>query len=301
MMRVSRLALVLFCVSLCNSAVTAQKSKRVVAIGESRVRVADARGRVQTLELDSRFLKRKVWMSVFLPEFYFDRDQSGRRFPVVYLLHGLGGRFDNWSTKTSLANYLSDRKLIVVTPEGADGWYTDSATRPSDKFETYMIEEVLPEIDHRYRTIAEGRARAMAGLSMGGFGAIKFGLKYPHLFSLIGSFSGALDAPLRGQDHKNWRPSIMTVFGPDGSPVRKANDVFALVDGMAPERLKALPYFYISCGTEDTVNFRQNFDFASLLIDKKVPHQYRHFPGAHTWTVWNSEVGEFLELAAQKL
>jgi S-formylglutathione hydrolase FrmB len=299
--RSARAAIVILIFLLFAPAVTAQKSRTVVAIGASRMRVVNDGDRVHTLELESRFLKRKVWLNVFLPDGYFDEDRSGRRYPSVYLLHGLTGRYDNWSTRTSLSKYLSERDVIVVTPEGADGWYTDSVTKPDDKFETYIVEEIIPEIDHRYRTIAEGRARAIAGLSMGGYGAIKFGLKYPHLFSLIGSFSGALDAPLLGQDQKTWRPSIMSVFGSDGSPARRSNDVFALVRGMTPDQLGSLPYFYISCGTEDAVNFTHNFEFMSLLLEKKVPHEYHHFPGAHTWTIWDGQAQEFLKLAAQKL
>ena len=79
-------------------------------------------------------------------------------------------------------------------PEGDDGWYTDSATVPNDKYETYIIKELIPEIDKKFRTLADREHRIIAGLSMGGYGSIKFGLKYPNLFSIVGSFSGAFDA-----------------------------------------------------------------------------------------------------------
>jgi len=105
---------------------------------------------------------------------------------------------------------------------------------------------------------------------------------------------------LRGQEHKNYRPSIMAVFGPDNSPLRKENDVFSIVNSMSLERLKTLPYFYVSCGTEDTVNFLLNRDFAGLLVEKKIRHEYRHFPGAHTWVVWDAEVQEFLRVVRKR-
>lgn len=254
-----------------------------------------------TFQLESKLLARTVSYRLIVPANYYEPDQAKSRYPVVYLLHGLSGHFDNWTDKTKLVEYASRMTFIIVTPEGGDGWYTDSVTVPNDKYESYILKELVPEIDIKFRTIADREHRAIAGLSMGGYGAIKFGLKYPELFSLVGSFSGALDAPLRGQEHKNYRPSIMAVFGPDDSPIRKQNDVFTIIRSMEPGRLTSLPYFYVSCGTEDVVNFSLNRDFANLLFEKKIPHEYRQFPGAHTWTVWDDQVQEFLRLADRRL
>jgi len=255
--------------------------------------------RISTEHLDSKLMGRKMPYNAVVPPTYL-ATAPNVRYPVIYLLHGLGGHYDNWTSKTLVAAYAPDNDVIIVTPEGGDGWYTDSATQPNDKYESYIIKELIPEIDKKFRTIADRDHRAIAGLSMGGYGAIKFGLKYSELFSIVGSFSGALDGPLRGQEHKNYRPSIMAVFGPDNSPLRKENDVFSIVNSMSLERLKTLPYFYVSCGTEDTVNFLLNRDFAGLLVEKKIRHEYRHFPGAHTWVVWDAEVQEFLRVVRKR-
>jgi putative tributyrin esterase len=251
---------------------------------------------VREEKLASKLMGRDMPYRILLPDDYTNENNT-ERFPVIYLLHGLMGHFNNWSDRTKLAGYLADYRVIVVTPEGGDGWYTDSSTVPNDKFESYIIKELIPEIDKKFRTLADRDHRAVAGLSMGGYGSIKFGLKYPEMFLLVGSFSGALDAPLRGQEHKNYRASIMSVFGADDAPLRKQSDVFSILTAMPPDRLKTLPYFYVSCGTEDTVNFKLNRDFADLLVEKKIRHEYRHFPGAHSWTVWDAEVQEFLRVA----
>lgn len=256
--------------------------------------------RVSTEYLDSKLIGRKMPYNAVVPPSYL-ATAPNVRYPVIYLLHGLTGHYDNWTSKTLVAAYAVDNDVIIVTPEGDDGWYTDSATKANDKYESYIIKELIPEIDKKFRTIADREHRAIAGLSMGGYGSIKFGLKYPELFSLVGSFSGALDAPLRGQEHKNYRASIVAVFGPDISPLRKDNDVFSIVNAFSSERIKALPYFYVSCGTEDAVNFKLNRDFADLLVEKKIRHEYRHFPGAHTWVVWDAEVQEFLRVADKRL
>ena len=248
---------------------------------------------VVTVKQDSKLLKRSVSYRVILPN---DYKNGSTRYSVIYLLHGLFGHFDNWTMKTGVAEYAEHYKFIIVTPEGGDGWYTDSATVPNDKYESYIIQELIPEVEKNYRTMADRKHRFIAGLSMGGYGAIKFGLKYPDMFSLIGSFSGALDAPLRLEDNKNLRPSIVSVFGPDGSKTRKENDIFNLLRDASPDAVKNIPYIYMACGTEDFL-FQTNRDFDNILIEKKVPHEYRERPGVHDWVFWDGQIQEFLRVA----
>jgi S-formylglutathione hydrolase FrmB len=223
---------------------------------------------------------------------------SSKRYPVVYLLHGLTGHFDNWTDKTKLADYAQPMNAIIVTPEGENGWYTDGATNPNDKYESYIIKELIPEIDKRFRTIANRENRAIAGLSMGGYGALKFGLKYPEMFSLAGSFSGALGAatyPTTGRGETSMS-SLGVIFGGADSETRKQNDIFKMIRDITPEKTKALPFLYIDCGTEDFL-LQNNRDFIDILIEKKVPHEYRQLPGGHSWPYWNKQVNEFLQIA----
>jgi len=254
--------------------------------------------KVATFQLASKLLERSVSYRVIAPAKY-ETDRASR-YAVIYLLHGLFGHFDNWTDKTGLAEYAAPYNFIIVTPEGGDGWWTDSATVPDDRYESYIVQELVPEIDKKFRTIADRDHRIVAGLSMGGYGAIKFGLKYPDKFSLVGSFSGALDAPLRLEDNKNLRPSIVSVFGPDGSTTRKDNDIFSLLRDASPEAVKNIPYIYMACGTEDFL-FQTNRDFDNLLIEKKVPHEYRVLPGIHEWAFWDAQVREFLRVADAKI
>jgi S-formylglutathione hydrolase FrmB len=137
---------------------------------------------------------------------------------------------------------------------------------------------------------------------MGGYGAIKFGFKYSDLFSLAGSFSGALGAAsISEKDFPGAiGRTITSIFGPIGSDTRKANDLFGLVRTASPERIKLLPFLYLDCGTEDFL-FQNNRDFVELLVEKKVPHEFRQLPGGHNWKYWNSQVEEFLELAGERL
>jgi S-formylglutathione hydrolase FrmB len=96
------------------------------------------------------------------------------------------------------------------------------------------------------------------------------------------------------------KPSIARVYGPMSSPVRTANDIYKIVRELTPERTAALPFLYLDCGTEDfLINF--NRDMAALLLEKKIPHEYRQLPGAHNWPYWDRQVQEVLRLAAQRL
>lgn len=249
-------------------------------------------------KLDSKLMGREIPYIVVVPNGY-SGENNDERYPVIYLLHGLTGHFDNWTEKTDIAKYASTNNIILVMPEGGDGWYTDSAAVANDKYESYIIEELLPEIDKKFRTIGIREKRAIAGLSMGGYGALKFGLKYPELFSVVGSFSGAFDAPMRGIGGAKTWPSIMSVYGKGDSETRKANDIFARVGKIAGDDIAKLPFIYLDCGTEDFL-FETNRRFADLLIEKKVPHEFRQLPGGHTWPYWEKQAGEFVELAMEK-
>ena len=261
--------------------------------------ISAASSRLQEFKLNSKLTAREMPYRVILPTGYENSNEK-TFYPVVYLLHGLTGHYDNWTDRTKLAEYAAKYSFIIVMPEGGDGWYTDSVSAANDKYESYIIQELIPEIDKKFRTLADRNHRAIAGLSMGGYGAIKFGLKYPEKFVLVGSFSGALGIVSVSSKATATFPSIKSVFGEDDSPARKNNDIFRILRESASEQIKALPFIYFDCGTEDFL-FQSNRDFADLLIEKKVKHEYRQLPGGHTWTYWNAQVREFLELSGKFL
>jgi S-formylglutathione hydrolase FrmB len=273
----------------------------VVAVpDQSKVPNAFIPDKVQNFKLSSKLMARELLYRVILPDDYSTSNEA-KRYPVVYLLHGLTGHFDNWTDKTKLTEYSKSFGYIIVTPEGNDGWYTDSAGIGAEKYESYIVKELIPEIDKKFLTIADRGHRAIAGLSMGGYGSIKFGLKYPEMFSLVGSFSGALGATSFNEKNAGAiGKSIDVIYGPDGSETRKANDIFGLARALTPESIKTLPFIYLDCGTEDFL-FKNNRDFDGLLIEKKVPHEFRELPGAHNWDFWNSQVLEFLRVASRRI
>lgn len=263
--------------------------------------MADLRFGGQIHELDSKLMARKMPYLIYLPERYFDKEESERRYPVIYLLHGLTGRFTDWPERTRLAEYLKEMDMIVVSVEGGNGWYTDSFTKENDRYESYIVRELIPEVDTKFRTINRLEHRAIAGLSMGGYGALKFGFKYPESFVLAGSFSGALGAATLDERTagSGIARSLEAIFGPHGNETRKANDLFDIVRRSSPEASKTWPFIYVDCGTEDFL-FQNNRDFVSLLVEKKIPHEYRQLPGAHNWQYWDKQIEEFLRVARKR-
>jgi S-formylglutathione hydrolase FrmB len=240
-----------------------------------------------------------------LPPLYDAPQSRAVRYPVIYLLHGLGGGAGDWvSARARLAEHAARHRFIIITPEGRDGWYTDSATVPTDKFETYIIEELIPDVERRYRALGGRDARAVAGLSMGGYGALKFGVKHPQLFALAASLSGAFDAASWDASDQRVvafvRPSIARAYGAMGTDARRQNDLFKLFSDLPAERFASLPFIYFDCGTEDFL-INSNRALSELLLKRKIPHEYRQLPGAHAWPYWDAQIQEVLELAAGRL
>ena len=254
----------------------------------------ESRVRVETVQLASALVGRTLPYKVVLPPGYGLITSRRTRYPVLYLLHGWGGNYDSWLTRTSLALYAAEHQLIVVTPEGERGWYTDGVAG-GGRYETYLLQELIPDVDRRYRTIADRRGRGVAGYSMGGYGALKLGFKHPEAFAFAGSTSGALDAATRTDDE-----SIARTFGETGSAVRAENDLPRLAREFPEARRGALPFFYVDCGLRDPW-FGANRDFAATLAERKIAHEYRQRPGEHVWPYWDAQLHEILRAASDML
>lgn len=246
--------------------------------------------------VDSPALGRPLKYRIALPPGY---EQQARRYATLYLLHGLTGASGDWEGRTDLARYLRDYALIVVMPDAGNSWYVDAADGRSGRYETAVGLDLVNAVDARYRTIDAPYARAMAGLSMGGYGALKFALNYPQRFAFAGSFSGALGAAhVPGYADKMGPPlrdEFERFFGPPDSATRASNDVYALAEKGDPARL---PFLYLDCGTEDGL-LDSNREFVRLLQSRGIAYEYRELPGAHTWDYWNRQVRALLRVLAE--
>jgi putative tributyrin esterase len=224
--------------------------------------------------------------------------QNTRRYPVLYLLHGLSGDENDWWTRTRLPEYAAKYHLIIVTPGVGDSWYANSASDPQARYEDVIIKDLIPYIDEHYRTVASREGRAIAGLSMGGLGAVKFALRYPQMFSFAASFSGAFGVPLKASLGKKPSARILRelhgIYGDEGSQTRRDNDVFALLDQSLPKGTR-YPYLYVSVGKSDPLPevSESNPRLAEAMRAHKLKYEYYERPGTHDWHFWDSEV-EFM-------
>jgi len=246
----------------------------------------------ETIQFHSNLIGKTLPYIAILPQNYSFVLARNKRYPVVYLLHGWSGHFDSWEKNTGLVHYAAEHQLIIITPEGNNGWYTDSASNTTDKYETYILQELIPDVDSRFRTIAQRQGRGVIGFSMGGYGALKFGFKHPEAFSFVASMSGALDGPARMDDQ-----SILQTFGEINSVQRKDNDVLALAANVPAEQVNQLPYFYFDCGRYDPW-LKVNQRFAEILRAHNIRFEFHEVPGNHTWTYWDQRLPQVLGTAS---
>lgn len=256
---------------------------------------------VQTVTLFSAALNQQRAFNLILP---LDYATSTSRYPVLYLLHGYTGSNTDWTQKTNLSRYAARFKLIIVMPDGSNGWYVNSATDPKQKFEDYIIKDLVPFVEGHYRTIPLRRARAVAGLSMGGYGATFLGLKHADMFCALGSFSGALGvahgllnppANASEQERKNFE-EIQSHFGSADSTAAKERDPFEIAKKVPAAEM---PMLYFAEGGEDFL-LKSNREFMNLLASLKIPYEYREVsPREHTWDFWDEQIQVFLEKLAR--
>ncbi|MFN0245511.1 MAG: alpha/beta hydrolase [Kofleriaceae bacterium] len=328
------LLLALACSSACSSAPSSEPSP---AVKEGTPVATATKGELVTASFESKALGVTKDVVVYLPAGY--ASQPTKRWPVFYYLHGLTGNETNWSDGFGLDEAADAMKLgaIVVMPDGDDGFYTDSAT-PRDydaclrdgtglfvpsapkkttcvraaAYEQYIVKDLIAWVDATYRTIATKQGRAIAGLSMGGYGALKLAMKYPDLFVATASHSGVDSLLYLGPDPYVAGKAVLVdnltkapkdpfsqwmigIFGVDIENWR-ANDPTSLVGKLAPGTLQ----IYLDCGTEDEFRLHNGAQYLhDLLLAKKIDHVWYLGPGQHDGEFWRERVPHSLAFLAK--
>ena len=253
--------------------------------------------RLQEDSVQSAALGRAMKYRVLLPA---DYGTSQRRYPVLYLLHGLGGDYTDWTTRSNIAEYSRTLPLIIVMPDGENSWYTNAVNTPADRFEDYILTDLQAHVVRKYRTINSRYGRTIAGLSMGGYGALKMALKRPGTFAVAASFSGAFSATRHAEMVKLIRSEderLRRIYGDDESAVRRENDLYTLAAAAKPG---AVPYIYIDCGIADAL-VGANREVVSALHGRGVAYEYHEVAGGHSWDYWDRRIREFLPMLMKKL
>jgi S-formylglutathione hydrolase FrmB len=250
-----------------------------------------AAGRTECRSVPSKILSHPVPYCVFLPPSY-DFDQA-RKFPALYFLHGLGENAQTllnaggWNLIENLWEQRQIGEFLIVTPAADRSFYINSRDGHV-RYEDFFIREFLPFIESHYRIHAERSDRAITGISMGGYGALRFALRYPQLFGSASAHSAALVAELpEVQSSSPQQEALARMMGTAfGAPFDRAfwnrNNPFTLVEnGARPGGMKV----YFDCGTDDQFGFDAGAQaFHDLLVAKKIPHEFHLYPGGHDWT-----------------
>lgn len=235
---------------------------------------------------------------VLLPVGY----DAARHYPVFWLLHGYGGNDANWLDLTKLVHDAAPYQMIVVMPAVGDTWYVDAVHDTTQRVEQYMVRELPAEIEKHFSV--DTTRQAIAGLSMGGYGALMLALRHPNRYTIAGGLSAAISVPST-YDSVTKRVAEKSLVHAFGALVTQggAADVFYLIHavtkasdaGNLPN--KRLSYFFVAIGeSDDFPTFvPANRAFTDSLRVHRVAYEYHEVPGKHSWKVWGGELPPLLE------
>jgi S-formylglutathione hydrolase FrmB len=266
--------------------------------------IANGQSRTDCNVVNSQILKQAVHYCVQLPPTY-DATRS-QRYPVLYFLHGLGQNEQTlfstggWSVIEDLRQQHKIADFLVVAPEGKRSFYINSADN-AVRYSDFFLQEFIPAIESKYHVLPGRKGRAITGISMGGYGALRFAFAHPELFSAVSAQSAALITQTPQELSSAGHPgtSLGLLLGPAfGDPVNPShwqqNSVFALAR-KNPAALKNLA-IYFNCGQQDDFGFEDGAArLHQLLQSEKIRHEYHSYPGDHSLPYFLSHMGEVME------
>ena len=258
----------------------------------------------ENLWLESKLLGQNVNYSIYLPS---DYETSSRRYPTVYLLHGFTDNETAW-IQFGEVNLAADRAIaareippmIIVMPDAGITWYINDYANKKP-FEDMFFQELIPFIDKTYRTRPKKEFRAVAGLSMGGWGSLVYALKHPSVFAACVPFSAGVYAneDIIAMDDGRYDYVFTTLFGISLKGTARVNEHWqkyspmTLMETLPVDSLKSVRW-YIDCGDDDFLSKGNNL-LHILMRERNVPHEFRVRDGAHNWEYWRTGISDGLK------
>ena len=271
-----------------------------------------AQSRIDCNALNSRILKREVHYCVYLPPSYNAgaAKQPAQTYPVLYFLHGLGDNertlFNSggWTLLDDLRQQHKIGEFLIAAPEGGETFYINSADG-SVRYSDFFLQEFIPLIETKYR-VSKGRSnRAISGISMGGYGALRFAFSRPEMFSAVSAQSAALITASPAELDTAARSGaplgklLATVFG---SPIEVThwnnNSPFVLAKRNQAALHRMAIYF--NCGQNDNYGFEKGAAALDQQLQKeKIEHEYHSYPGDHSFSYFMAHFAEIMEFHSQ--
>jgi S-formylglutathione hydrolase FrmB len=263
-----------------------------------------AQGRIDCSSLNSRILHRPIRYCAMLPASY--ETEKTRKYPVLYFLHGLGGSEQSliegggWGVIQDLRQRHKIGDFLVVALEGQDSFFINSADGKY-RYSDFFLKEFIPYIETHFRIIRGRASRGITGLSMGGYGALRFAFAYPELFSSVSAQSPALitEPPKQLDTNLEMGGPLPRLLGRIfGSPIDRAhwerNNPFVLAR-LRRSRLKH-QFIYFNCGRQDEYGFAEGAEkLHKQLRAERVPHEFHLYPGGHDAQYFLTHLGETLK------
>jgi len=267
-----------------------------------------AQSRIDCNALNSRILKHPVHYCVYLPASYDAgaAKHPAQTYPVLYFLHGLGDNertlFNSggWTLLDDLRRQRKIGEFLIVAPEGGRSFYINSAGG-SVRYSDFFLQEFIPYIEAKYRIARGKRNRAISGISMGGYGALRFAFAHPEMFSAVSAQSAALitespqELDTAARSGAPLGKLLATVFG---SPIEvahwKQNSPFVLAN--RNEAALRQMSIYFNCGQDDNYGFEKGAAALHAQLQKeKVEHEYHAYPGDHSLSYFMAHFTEVIE------
>ena len=240
----------------------------------------------------SKILNMEMEMDVILPETAVSqigmKNSVEGKCKTLYLLHGMSDDHTIWQRRTSIERYAAQYNLIVVMPTVHLSWYTDM--KNGDKYYTFVAKELPKICQSMFQQMSKEREdNFLAGLSMGGYGAVKIGLLEGQHFSHVASLSGAVDiVELMRSNHLKPSAYWIDIFGTLQETENSINNLFYLVDQQVRDN-KQIPALFLWCGEEDFL-FEHNNRFVAHLKNRGIEPKFTTSFGDHSWKYWDEQI-----------
>jgi S-formylglutathione hydrolase FrmB len=240
-----------------------------------------------TIRFYSQTLRKQTTVTVVFP------DEAPGPWRVVYVLHGLGGDHASWANDFPLDQQLGGRPLMFVCPDGDRSYYVNSTAPDGSQYEDFLSDELPRFVDRTFPTQADRGGRMIAGLSMGGYGAMMLGLKHPETFGAIYSTSGAVyfaacDHPIGSE----YPTSLMNAVAAEDYSCLELAAAYAPQDNRPPLKIK------IDCGLDDYL-LEVNRTLQVKLERLGIAHEYSEHPGAHNHEYWQDRLPDFMQFISE--
>lgn len=247
--------------------------------------------------------------TIYLPP---DYETSKRWYPVVYLLHGFSDDDDGWvrfgRINVTMNRLIAEDKIppmIIVMPDGKISWYVNSIDG-KENFEDMIVKDLITHVDNTYRTLTDRMNRGIAGLSMGGYGSLQLAMRNPDVFSIVGAYSSGLktDEEMITMDDERYMRTFHNMYGENlkGSDRLSAHwkqyNPLDLAKTLSLDTLKKIKLLVV-CGDDDFL-IAGNQELNNIFRQRKIPHEYRIYDGAHTWPFWREHIVEALLMMGQQ-